>query len=110
MNQHEHEHMPDQHQLPSATDGGRHDDHADHAAADAATSKQSATAPTGDGHTGPRDDQSSHEGTGHSGIDHMGMSATIPLAYRPTHAQIAAVSFLSVLALTAAVIFSASYA
>ncbi|KPV54960.1 copper oxidase, partial [Kouleothrix aurantiaca] len=34
----------------------------------------------------------------------------IPLAYRPTRAQIAAVSFLSVLALTAALIFSASYA
>lgn len=36
--------------------------------------------------------------------------SSAPLAYRPTPAQIAAVSFLSVLALTAALIFSASYA
>jgi len=131
MNQHDHEHMPDpppkgaeeqpdtdrtaadhahthgQHtqpmpgeqQAPATSDGAGH---GGHAAAEEPAAQQSATAPVGNG-------QSSHTGTGHAGMGHVGMSTTIPLAYRPTRAQIAAVSFLSVLALTAALIFSASY-
>jgi FtsP/CotA-like multicopper oxidase with cupredoxin domain len=119
MSRHDHEHMPKQqpegandHPRTDATagDGAKHGGHAGHPAAEEPAAQQPATAPAGDGHTGQRDGQSSHAGMGHGDTDHMGMSATIPLAYRPTRAQIAVVSFLSVLALTAAVIFSASYA
>ena len=139
MNQHDHEHMSDQQprgagdpqnkdriaadhesthdqhtqpapadrQAPATSDGAGH---RDHAVAEEPAARQPATAPADGGQTEPRDGQSNHEVTGHGGMDHMGMSTTIPLAYRPTRAQIAAVSFLSVLALTAALIFSASYA
>jgi len=129
MEQHDHEHMPKQ--QPSGADDqpnkdeaaadqahthGQHtqpapgDGHAaagdgahqgGHAAGSSAAAQQPA-APAGDG-------QSRHAGMGHGGMGQMAMTTNIPLAYRPTRAQIAAVSLLSVLALSAALIFSASY-
>ena len=116
MDQHDHEHM--QHQQPnhanqqphaSATAGDivGHGGHAGHGAAEEPAAKHSVSAHAGDTQTEERHDQHNQAGMAHSGMGQMG--ATIPLAYRPTRAQIAAVSFLSVLALTAALIFSASY-
>lgn len=115
MNQHDHDRMPDQ-----QPEGASDQQNKDRTAADHTHTHDQHTQPApGDGHAagasdraghgGQADGQSSHEGMAHGGMDHMGMSATIPLAYRPTRAQITAVSLLSVLALTAALIFSASY-
>jgi FtsP/CotA-like multicopper oxidase with cupredoxin domain len=136
MNQHDHEHTPDpppkdaadqqnkdrtaadqarthgEHTQPvpadrlaAATgDGVHHVGYAGHAAAEEPAMKQPATASAAGGQTETRDGPSSHEGMGH------GCRGQISLAYRPTRNQIAAVSLLSVLALTAALIFSASYA
>jgi len=113
MNQHDHEHMHNQqpkgandHQHTDATAG----DSAGHAAAERPAAQQSTTAPAGDTQAEEHDDQRNHAGMAHGDMARMGMPANIPLAYRPTRAQIAAVSLLSVLALVAALIFSASYA
>lgn len=113
MSQHDHEHM--HHQQPKGADeqprtdatvgdGTGHDAHADHSAAKQPTAQHPETARAGDTHAEKHSDQPNHAGMAYGGI-----SANIPLAYRPTRTQIAAVSLLSVLALVAALIFSASY-
>ncbi len=113
MSQHDHEQM--HHQQPkdaddqahtdaTPSDGAEHSGHAGHAEAKQPTAQQPETAPAGDTRA------EEHDQHNHAGMAHGDMSANIPLAYRPTRAQIAAVSLLSVLALTAALIFSASYA
>jgi manganese oxidase len=112
MSQHDHEHMSDpppkgaddQHTTDGTTADPAHTH--DHHAQPASGDRQAASAGDGTGHAGQADGHGSHEGMGHGGMSQM----AIPLAYRPTRAQIAAVSFLSVLALVAALIFSASYA
>jgi manganese oxidase len=113
MNQHDHDHMPDQ-QPKGAEERPNKDvtvgDHASTHDQEAQPSVSDDVRHADGSQSGQRNDQSRQAGMGHGGMGHMGMSATLPLAYRPTRAQIAAVSFLSVLALTAAVIFSASYA